>query len=220
MKRFPGGLMSTCVIPWDAEYRLIENQFRQSIRQELQGTQHLYVFGTAGEGYAVSDRQFDQIVTVGAKTHWRSGISLPVVIRMPTGGGVRGGPFHASSPEGWFVGVAGLKVVCPSNPYDAKGLMLASIRDADPVLFFEHIALYRDPRIKQALARDAPAPPGAIATVIAARGSVAAIRTVRKSESSGRRSHSSGARRRARVSSVTGSGNCCAVDCCQRRARS
>jgi 2-oxoisovalerate dehydrogenase E1 component beta subunit len=86
---------------------------------------------------------FDQIVTVGAKTHWRSGIALPVVIRLPTGGGVRGGPFHASSPEGWFVGVAGLKVVCPGTVDDAYGLLRSAVEDDDPVLYFEHKGLYR-----------------------------------------------------------------------------
>ncbi len=86
---------------------------------------------------------FDQIVTVGAKTHWRSGIKLPVVIRLPTGGGVRGGPFHGSSPEGWFAGVAGLKVVCPGTVEDAYGLLRSAIEDDDPVLYFEHKALYR-----------------------------------------------------------------------------
>ncbi len=86
---------------------------------------------------------FDQIVTVGAKTHWRSGIPMPVVIRLPSGGGIRGGPFHASSPEGWFVGVAGLKVVCPGTVEDAYGLLRSAIEDDDPVLYFEHKALYR-----------------------------------------------------------------------------
>src|SRR6476619_1277705 len=86
---------------------------------------------------------FDQIVTVGAKTHWRSGIALPVVIRLPTGGGVRGGPFHSSSPEGWFGGVAGLKVVCPGTVDDAYGLLRSAIEDDDPVLYFEHKGLYR-----------------------------------------------------------------------------
>jgi 2-oxoisovalerate dehydrogenase E1 component beta subunit len=86
---------------------------------------------------------FDQILTVGAKTHWRSGIRLPVVIRAPFGGGVRGGPFHASSPEGWFVGAAGLKVVCPATVEDAYGLLRSAVEDDDPVLYFEHKALYR-----------------------------------------------------------------------------
>src|ERR671934_2962109 len=86
---------------------------------------------------------FDPIVTVAAKTHWRSGIRLPLVIRAPFGGGVRGGPFHSQCPEGWFVGVAGLKVVCPGTVEDAYGLLRAAIEDDDPVLYFEHKALYR-----------------------------------------------------------------------------
>jgi 2-oxoisovalerate dehydrogenase E1 component beta subunit len=86
---------------------------------------------------------FDPIVTLAAKTHWRSGIRLPLVIRLPTGGGVRGGPFHASSPEGWFCGTAGLKVVAPGSVADAYGLLRSAIEDDDPVLFFEHKALYR-----------------------------------------------------------------------------
>ncbi len=86
---------------------------------------------------------FDMIVTVGAKTHWRSGQSIPIVIRMPSGGGVRGGPFHAGSPEGWFIGQPGLKVVCPGTVEDAYGLLRAAIDDPDPVLVFEHKRLYR-----------------------------------------------------------------------------
>jgi 2-oxoisovalerate dehydrogenase E1 component beta subunit len=86
---------------------------------------------------------FDAIVTVAAKTHWRSGIRLPLVIRAPFGGGVRGGPFHSQCPEGWFAGVAGLKVVCPGTVEDAYGLLRAAIEDDDPVLYFEHKALYR-----------------------------------------------------------------------------
>ena len=86
---------------------------------------------------------FDMIVTVAAKTHWRSGLALPLVIRMPSGGGVRGGPFHAGSPEGWFVGQPGLKVVCPGTVEDAYGLLRSAIDDPDPVLVFEHKALYR-----------------------------------------------------------------------------
>ena len=86
---------------------------------------------------------FDPIVTLAAKTHWRSGIRLPLVIRLPSGGGVRGGPFHASSPEGWFVRAAGLKVVLPATVADAYGLLRSAIEDDDPVLYFEHKALYR-----------------------------------------------------------------------------
>jgi 2-oxoisovalerate dehydrogenase E1 component beta subunit len=89
---------------------------------------------------------FDPIVTVAAKTHWRSGQQIPVTIRCPTGGGVRGGPFHAGSPEGWFVGTAGLKIVCPGTVEDAYGLLRAAIDDPDPVLYFEHKRLYRSLR--------------------------------------------------------------------------
>src|SRR5690348_5205389 len=86
---------------------------------------------------------FDPIVNVAAKTHWRSGIQLPLVIRAPCGGGVRGGPFHSQCPEPWFIGVAGLKVVCPGSVEDAYGLLRAAIEDHDPVLYFEHKRLYR-----------------------------------------------------------------------------
>ncbi len=86
---------------------------------------------------------FDPIVTLAAKTHWRSGIRLPLVIRFPSGGGIRGGPFHASSPEGWFCGTAGLKVVAPGSVADAYGLLRSAIEDDDPVLYFEHKGLYR-----------------------------------------------------------------------------
>jgi 2-oxoisovalerate dehydrogenase E1 component beta subunit len=86
---------------------------------------------------------FDPIMTLAAKTHWRSGIRLPLVIRLPSGGGIRGGPFHASSPEGWFCGTAGLKVVAPGSVADAYGLLRTAIEDDDPVLFFEHKGLYR-----------------------------------------------------------------------------
>src|SRR5581483_6463191 len=116
---------------------------------------------------------FDPIVTVAAKTHWRSGIRLPLVVRAPSGGGVRGGPFHASSPEGWFVGTAGLKVVCPGSVEDAYGLLRAAIEDDDPVLYFEHKALYRrlkgpapDPSLRVPLGRARVARRGREATVV------------------------------------------------------
>src|SRR5829696_8180556 len=88
---------------------------------------------------------FDQIVNELAKFRYRSGGEYPckVVIRTPYGGGIRGGHYHSQSPEAQFIHVAGLKVVCPSNPADAKGLLLASIRDPDPVLFFEPKRVYR-----------------------------------------------------------------------------
>ncbi len=88
---------------------------------------------------------FDQIVSEAAKYRWRSGgeYSVPMVIRTPVGGGIRGGLYHSQSPESLFIHTAGLKVVCPSNPYDAKGLLLSAIRDDDPVLFFEPKRVYR-----------------------------------------------------------------------------
>src|SRR3954453_10166137 len=88
---------------------------------------------------------YDQIVSELAKYRYRSGgeYAAKLVIRTPFGGGIRGGHSHSQSPESLFIHVAGLKVVCPSNPYDAKGLLLASIRDPDPVLFFEPKRIYR-----------------------------------------------------------------------------
>jgi pyruvate dehydrogenase E1 component beta subunit len=88
---------------------------------------------------------YDQIVSELAKLRWRSGGEYPakMVLRTPVGGGIRGGLYHSQSPESLFIHVSGLKVVCPSNPHDAKGLLLASIRDPDPVLFFEPKRIYR-----------------------------------------------------------------------------
>jgi pyruvate dehydrogenase E1 component beta subunit len=88
---------------------------------------------------------YDQIVSELAKYRYRSGgeYAAKLVVRTPVGGGIRGGLYHSQSPESLFIHVAGLKVVCPSNPYDAKGLLLASIRDPDPVLFFEPKRVYR-----------------------------------------------------------------------------
>ncbi len=86
---------------------------------------------------------FNQIVNNLAKTHYRWNESVNVTVRMPTGAGVSGGPFHSQSTEGWFAHVPGLKLVYPSNPYDAKGLLIASILDPNPVMFYEHKFLYR-----------------------------------------------------------------------------
>ncbi|MDP1842317.1 MAG: dehydrogenase E1 component subunit alpha/beta [Sediminibacterium sp.] len=86
---------------------------------------------------------FNQIVNNLAKIHYRWGQNADVVVRMPTGGGVGAGPFHSQSNEAWFTHVPGLKVVYPSNPFDAKGLLIAAINDLNPVLYFEHKALYR-----------------------------------------------------------------------------
>lgn len=86
---------------------------------------------------------FNQIVNNLAKTHYRWGHAPNVTVRMPTGGGTAAGPFHSQSNESWFTHVPGLKIVYPSNPQDAKGLLLAAIYDQNPVLYFEHKALYR-----------------------------------------------------------------------------
>jgi 2-oxoisovalerate dehydrogenase E1 component len=86
---------------------------------------------------------FNQIVNNLAKIHYRWGQYADTVIRMPTGGTVGAGPFHSQSNESWFMHTPGLKIVYPSNPYDAKGLLIASINDPNPVLYFEHKALYR-----------------------------------------------------------------------------
>ena len=95
---------------------------------------------------------FNQIVNMVAKAHYRWGAPAPLVIRGPSGGNVHGGPFHSQNPEMWFVHAPGLKVVCPSSAYDAKGLIKASIRDNNPVIFFEHKYLYR--RIKEEIPAD------------------------------------------------------------------
>ncbi len=88
---------------------------------------------------------YDQIVSEVAKYRYRSGGEYPckMVIRTPVGGGIRGGHYHSQHPEAQFIHVAGLKVVCPSNPYDAKGLLLSAIADPDPILFFEPKRIYR-----------------------------------------------------------------------------
>ncbi|RZM21506.1 MAG: dehydrogenase [Pedobacter sp.] len=108
--------------------------------------------GLSLEGYkSMMEMQFADFVTVGfnqiinnlAKLHYRWGQNADVVIRMPTGGGVGAGPFHSQSNEAWFAHTPGLKVVYPSTPEDAKGLLIAAINDPNPVLFFEHKALYR-----------------------------------------------------------------------------
>jgi 2-oxoisovalerate dehydrogenase E1 component len=108
--------------------------------------------GLSLEGHkAVMEMQFADFVTVGfnqivnnlAKIYYRWGQNADVVIRMPTGGGVGAGPFHSQSNEAWFVHTPGLKVVYPSTPADAKGLLIAAINDPNPVMYFEHKALYR-----------------------------------------------------------------------------
>jgi 2-oxoisovalerate dehydrogenase E1 component beta subunit len=89
---------------------------------------------------------WDHLVTVAAKQRWRAGTPVPIVVRLPSGGGFSGGPFHSQNPESSFAHIPGLKCVCPATPEDAKGLITAAIEDPNPVLFFEHKHLYR--RIK------------------------------------------------------------------------
>src|SRR5881275_2295227 len=89
---------------------------------------------------------WDQIVTVAAKQFYRAQTPIPIVVRLPSGGGFSGGPFHSQNPESSFAHIPGLKCVCPATPEDAKGLMISAIEDPNPVLYFEHKHLYR--RIK------------------------------------------------------------------------
>ena len=89
---------------------------------------------------------WDHLVTVAAKQHYRAGTPVPIVLRLPSGGGFSGGPFHSQNPESSFAHVPGLKIVCPATPADAKGLLASAIEDPNPVLYFEHKHLYR--RIK------------------------------------------------------------------------
>lgn len=92
---------------------------------------------------------FNQLVNNVAKTHYRWGAAVPLVVRCPSGAIGNAGPFHSQNPEAWFCKVPGLKVVAPATTYDAKGLLKSSIRDNNPVLYFEHKGLYRAPRIRE-----------------------------------------------------------------------
>ena len=89
---------------------------------------------------------WDHLGTIAAKQRWRVGTPIPITVRLPSGGGFSGGPFHSQNPESSFAHIPGLKCVCPATPEDAKGLIAAAIQDPNPVLFFEHKHLYR--RIK------------------------------------------------------------------------
>jgi 2-oxoisovalerate dehydrogenase E1 component beta subunit len=97
-------------------------------------------------------------VNNAAKIRYRWGGSVPMVLRMPWGGLRHAGPYHSQNTEPWFYRTPGLKIVVPSTPVDARAAMAAAVADPDPVLYYEHIALYRDPRIKQALGAERPAP--------------------------------------------------------------
>jgi 2-oxoisovalerate dehydrogenase E1 component beta subunit len=101
---------------------------------------------------------FNQLVNNAAKIRYRWGGDVPMVVRMPWGGLRHAGPYHSQNTEPWFYRTAGLKIVVPTTPYDARALMASAVADPDPVLFYEHIALYRDPRIRQLLDEPPPTP--------------------------------------------------------------
>ncbi len=101
---------------------------------------------------------FNQLVNNAAKIRYRWGGEVPMVVRMPWGGLRSAGPYHSQNTEAWFYRTPGLKIVVPSTPHDARALLASAVADPDPVLYYEHIALYRDPRIKQLLPDEAPDP--------------------------------------------------------------
>jgi 2-oxoisovalerate dehydrogenase E1 component len=101
---------------------------------------------------------FNQLVNSAAKIRYRWGGAVPMVLRMPWGGLRHAGPYHSQNTEAWFYRTPGLKIVAPSTPLDARALLASAVADPDPVLYYEHIALYRDPRVKQALSKEPPPP--------------------------------------------------------------
>jgi len=101
---------------------------------------------------------FNQLVNNAAKLRYRWGAEIPFVLRMPWGGLRHAGPFHSQNTEAWFYRTPGLKIVVPSTPHDARALLASAVADPDPVLYYEHIALYRDPKVKQLLGDEPPAP--------------------------------------------------------------
>ena len=101
---------------------------------------------------------FNQLVNNAAKIRYRWGGAVPMVVRMPWGGLRHAGPYHSQNTEAWFYRTPGLKIVAPSTPHDARALMASAVADPDPVLYYEHIALYRDPKVKQALSETPPQP--------------------------------------------------------------
>lgn len=151
-------LMGQDIAEYGGAFKITEGFLQEFGRARVRNTPlcESAIIGTALglslEGFkSVMEMQFADFVTVGfnqiinnlAKIHYRWGQNADVVIRMPAGGGVGAGPFHSQSNEAWFVHTPGLKVVYPSTPIDAKGLMIAAINDPNPVMFFEHKALYR-----------------------------------------------------------------------------
>jgi len=151
-------LMGQDIAEYGGAFKITEGFMNEFGKERVRNTplcESAIVGATLGlslEGFkSMMEMQFADFVTVGfnqiinnlAKIHYRWGQNADVVIRMPTGGGVGAGPFHSQSNEAWFVHTPGLKVVYPSSPIDAKGLLIAAINDPNPVLYFEHKALYR-----------------------------------------------------------------------------
>lgn len=151
-------LMGQDIAEYGGAFKITEGFLEEFGKQRVRNTPlcESAIAGTALglslEGYkSMMEMQFADFATVGfnqivnnlAKIHYRWGQNADVVIRMPTGGGVGAGPFHSQSNEAWFAHTPGLKVVYPSTPVDAKGLLIAAINDPNPVLYFEHKALYR-----------------------------------------------------------------------------
>jgi len=159
MERFDNlVLMGQDIAEYGGAFKVTEGFVQQFGKERVRNTPlcESAIVGTALglsiKGFkSMMEMQFADFVTVGfnqiinnlAKIHYRWGQHADVVIRMPTGGGVGAGPFHSQSNEAWFVHTPGLKVVYPSTPEDAKGLLIAAIEDPNPVMFFEHKALYR-----------------------------------------------------------------------------
>ena len=151
-------IMGQDIAEYGGAFKITEGFVQEFGKQRIRNTPlcESAIVGTAlglsMEGYkSVMEMQFADFVTVGfnqivnnlAKIHYRWGQNADVVIRMPTGAGVSAGPFHSQSNEAWFTHVPGLKVVYPSNPHDAKGLLIAAINDPNPVMYFEHKVMYR-----------------------------------------------------------------------------
>ena len=151
-------LMGQDIAEYGGAFKITEGLVKEFGKERVRNTPlcESAIVGTALglslEGFkSIMEMQFADFVTVGfnqivnnlAKIYYRWGQNADVVIRMPTGGGVGAGPFHSQSNEAWFTKVPGLKVVYPSTPIDAKGLLIAAINDPNPVLYFEHKALYR-----------------------------------------------------------------------------
>lgn len=159
MERYPNlVLMGQDIAEYGGAFKVTEGFVQQFGKERVRNTPLCEsaivgaALGLSIKGYkAMMEMQFADFVTVGfnqiinnlAKVHYRWGQNADVVVRMPTGGGVGAGPFHSQSNEAWFTHTPGLKVLYPSTPGDAKGLLNAAIADPNPVMFFEHKALYR-----------------------------------------------------------------------------